>query len=193
MGLLELFLIGLGLSMDCFAVAISTSICQKCLKMKDFLKISLSFGIFQGGMPLLGWLLGFNFREMISDYDHWVSFIILLAIGAKMIFESLRHIANGSTYNIQKPFVLFSLSVATSIDALVVGVSLAFLNVNIFYAATSFTLITFLVSLLGLYIGKHTRKFIFGKNAEIIGGIVLIVLAIKILNEHLGFISSLWQ
>ncbi|MEI8202759.1 MAG: manganese efflux pump MntP family protein [Bacteroidota bacterium] len=193
MGLFELLLIGLGLSMDCFAVAISTSICQKCLNNNDFLKVSLSFGIFQGGMPIIGWLLGFNFRNLISEYDHWISFIILLAIGAKMIFESLRNKSAESTYNIKKPLVLLSLSIATSIDALVIGVSLAFLNVNILNAATSFTIITFVVSLTGLYIGKHTRKFIFGKNAEIIGGLVLVGLAIKILNEHIGFISSLWQ
>ena len=179
--------------MDCFAVALSTTICVKCLKIKDFLKIAFFFGLFQGGMPLIGWLLGFNFRDMINEYDHWISFIILLAIGGKMIVESIRNKTEGSSFNIKKPLVLLSLSIATSIDALVVGVSLAFLNVNIFYAASSFAVITFLVTLIGLFIGKRSHQYISGKNAEIIGGVVLILLALKILNEHIGFISTLWQ
>jgi manganese efflux pump family protein len=192
LGIVELILIGLGLSMDCFAVSISAAACTKCLDKKDYLKTAAFFGIFQGGMPIIGWLLGFNFRELISSYDHWVSFVILIAIGSKMIFEAIRHKDKESKLNVRKLMVLVSLSIATSIDALVVGVSLAFLNVNIFYAAMLFTVITFAVSLVGLFIGRKTHKIIFGKNAEILGGLVLILLAFKILNEHIGFIT-LWQ
>ncbi len=179
--------------MDCFAVSISASACSKDFHRRDFLKIALFFGVFQGGMPIIGWLLGFNFRELISEYGHWISFIVLFVIGGKMIYESIKNYPNGSSFHIKKLMVLISLSIATSIDALVVGVSLAFLKVNIFYAAISFTLITFAVTLIGLFIGKNTHKLIFGKNAEIIGGLVLIILAVKILNDHLNYFSSLWQ
>ena len=178
--------------MDCFAVSLSFGTTRK-LVWRDILLMAALFGLFQGAMPLIGWFVGSSIQSFIAPVDHWIAFVILASIGLKMIWQSFGMEDEKRSVDIRKITVLLTLSIATSIDALVIGVSLAFLNVNILYAATSFTIITFIVSLIGLYIGKHTRKLIFGKDAEIIGGLVLIGLAIKILNEHIGFISSLWQ
>ncbi len=185
MYLTEIFIISLGLSMDCFAVTLSSGICLPCLKKKDILKIAFFFGLFQGGMPILGWLLGQAFKESVSTIDHWISFTILVIIGIKMIAEAMKDNPDSKSFNIKKMFVLLSLSVATSIDAFVVGIGFAFLDVNIITAVISIGVITFFISIAGVYLGRKFGKLVKSKWAEIAGGIILIAIGTKILIEHI--------
>ena len=184
MSFVEIFLIGLGLSMDCFAVSISFSSCGK-LKWKDVLKMALFFGIFQGAMPIIGWLFGASFQSQIQAFDHWLAFGILSFIGLRMIIQFFRTEEKRRTTDIRKTSVLLSLSIATSIDALVTGISFGFIRVNILKAALIITIVTFLVSLLGARLGARST-FIPAKWAELLGGIVLIGIGTKILFNHLG-------
>jgi putative Mn2+ efflux pump MntP len=186
MSLVEIFLIGLGLSMDCFAVSLSFSTCGK-LEWKDVLKISLFFGIFQGLMPVVGWLIGTSFQSLIQAVDHWLAFGILAFIGFRMIFQFFRIEEKRKSTDIRKTSVLLTLSVATSIDALVTGVSFGIIQVNILKASLIFTVVTFLVSLVGSRLGAKST-FIPAKWAELLGGIVLIGIGTKILLDHLGII-----
>jgi manganese efflux pump family protein len=184
MSLVEIFLIGLGLSMDCFAVALSFSAFGK-LEWKDVLKMSLFFGIFQGLMPVIGWLVGSSFQSLIQAVDHWLAFSILAVIGLRMIFQFFRIEERRRRTDIRKTSVLLTLSVATSIDALMTGISLGFIQVNILKAALVFSGVTFLVSLVGSRLGSKST-FIPAKWAELLGGIVLIGIGTKILFNHLG-------
>ncbi len=184
MSFLEILLIGLGLSMDCFAVSLSFSTCHR-LKWDEILKMSLFFGIFQGAMPVIGWLFGASFQSQISAFDHWLAFGILSIIGLRMIIQFFQPEAKRRTTDIRKTSVLLSLSIATSIDALVTGISLGFIKVNILKAALVITIVTFLVSLLGARLGARS-KFIPARWAELLGGIVLIGIGTKILFNHLG-------
>ncbi|MEI6123557.1 MAG: manganese efflux pump MntP family protein [Bacteroidota bacterium] len=183
MSLLETILIGIGLAMDCFAVSVSCSIIDKKIRLAQALIIALFFGLFQGAMPVIGWLLGLSFKEYITEFDHWIAFGILGAIGIKMIVESFKK-ENKKQIQLSKTWVLISLSIATSIDALIVGVSLAFLDVNIIKVVVIIGTITFLISILGLRLGKRIG-LIRGNMAELIGGLVLIGIGTKILIEHL--------
>jgi len=184
MGIPEIILIGVGLAMDCFAVCISCSLVQKDIKTSDALKIAASFGFFQAIMPVLGWLLGLTFKDLIAGFDHWIAFGILGAIGLKMFFEAFKK-DNKQELNITKFWVLISLSVATSIDAMIVGITFAFLELNILLTVSIIGVVTFMISMIGIYLGKKVT-FINGKKAEIIGGLVLIGIGIKILIEHLN-------
>jgi manganese efflux pump family protein len=184
MGIPEIILIGVGLAMDCFAVCISCSLVQRDIKTSEALKIAFFFGFFQAIMPVAGWLLGLTFKDLIADFDHWIAFGILGAIGLKMIIEAFKK-ENKQELNITKFWVLISLSVATSIDAMIVGISFAFLELNILLTVSIIGFVTFIISLAGIYLGKKFT-FISGKKAEIIGGIVLIGIGIKILIEHLN-------
>jgi putative Mn2+ efflux pump MntP len=183
---LTIFLIAVGLAMDCFAVSISGGMMHRCLKVKDTLKIAFSFGFFQALMPVIGWLLGISFKEFISQVDHWIAFSILGFIGVRMIYEALKKVEKEKRFNINSPSVLLSLSIATSIDALIVGVSFAFLETEILKTILIIGVVTFLISVLGLYLGRK-QVFLNGKKAEIIGGLVLIGIGAKILLEHLEF------
>ncbi len=185
MFIFEILIISLGLSMDCFAVTISNGICIPHIKKKQIFKIAFFFGVFQGIMPILGWFLGLAFKESVASIDHWISFSILSIIGLKMIIEAINEKPNEKKFNILNTKILITLSIATSIDAFVVGLSFAFLNINIIISSISIAIITFLVSILGIYIGKNFRKVISSKWAEIIGGIILIGIGTKILIEHL--------
>jgi putative Mn2+ efflux pump MntP len=187
MSFLEIFLIGLGLSMDCFAVSLSFSTCGK-LDWKDVLKVSAFFGIFQGLMPVIGWLIGTSFLSIIQDVDHWLAFGILAFIGLRMVSQFFVHETKRKTTDIRKTSVLLTLSVATSIDALATGISFGFIKVNILEAATVITLVTFIVSMLGSRLGARST-FIPARWAELIGGIVLIGIGSKILLGHLGYIT----
>jgi len=184
MGIPEIILIGIGLAMDCFAVCISCSLVQRDIKTSEALKIAFFFGFFQAVMPVAGWLLGLTFKDLITDFDHWIAFGILGAIGIKMIIEAFKK-DNKQELNITKFWVLISLSVATSIDAMIVGISFAFLELNILLTVSIIGFVTFIISLTGIYLGKKFT-FISGKKAEIIGGLVLIGIGIKILIEHLN-------
>lgn len=186
MSILSIMFIGVGLSMDAFAVAVTNGICMGRLRIKTTIKIAAFFGFFQAIMPIIGWAAGSSFKVYIMRIDHWIAFILLSAIGGKMIFESLK-----SKDNIEKAKCiiisnkeLFVLAIATSIDALAVGVSFAFLNVAIFKAASIIGIITFAISFAGVIIGNKFGS-IFKKKAEIIGGAILIIIGIKILTEHI--------
>jgi putative Mn2+ efflux pump MntP len=184
MSLLEIFLIGLGLSMDCFAVSLSLSACGK-LKWKDVLKVSLFFGIFQGLMPVIGWLIGTTFQSLIQTVDHWLAFGILAIIGLRMVSQFFVHETKRKFTDIRRTSVLLTLSVATSIDALATGISFGFIKVNILEAALIISIVTFLVTVTGSRLGAKST-FIPAKWAELLGGIVLIAIGTKILLNHLG-------
>ncbi len=185
MGLLDLFLIAVCLSMDAFAVAICKGLSVQKVKLKHGLIVGLYFGGFQAGMPLLGYLLGSSFAKYIEAFDHWVAFILLGIIGINMIRESREkeEELNGS-FGFK---AMIPMAVATSIDALAVGVSFAFMRVEIGWAVVFIGAITFTLSAIGVKIGNHFGAK-YKSKAELFGGIVLILLGIKILLEHLGIL-----
>ena len=185
MGLFELFVLALGLSMDAFAVSICKGLSLGKIKVKHMVTAGVWFGGFQALMPLLGYFMGSLFSDMITKYSHWIAFILLLLIGGNMIKESFgEEEALDNSMSIQSMFLL---AIATSIDALAVGVSFAFLNVSIVPAVTFIGVVTFICSAIGVKIGS-----IFGdkykSKAELCGGIVLVILGIKILLEGLHII-----
>lgn len=187
MGFIDIFLIGVALSMDAFAVSICKGLSVEKVQPKHLLTAGVYFGGFQALMPLVGFLLGFKFERFIVSVDHWIAFVLLALIGGNMIREALgkdepEHDASFSFKT------MLPLAVATSIDALAVGISFAFLGVDIIEAAALIGITTFVLSGLGVYVGN-----IFGakykSKAEIIGGAVLIFIGLKILLEHLGIIG----
>ena len=182
MDLWELFFIAVGLSMDAFAVSLCKGLATKKLKAKHFLIVGLWFGGFQALMPALGYLLGSGFEQYISMLDHWIAFILLGFLGGKMIYESFRE--EETTISSFSTKTLLTLGVATSIDALAVGVSMAFLKTSIYFPAFIIGFVTFSLSLIGVICGYRFGK-IKGINVELFGGIILIGIGIKILIEHL--------
>ncbi|MDD2413241.1 MAG: manganese efflux pump MntP family protein [Bacteroidales bacterium] len=188
MNYIELSLIAVGLAMDCFAVALSFSIYQKKTSQKTILLMALFFGLFQAGMPVLGWLLGGVFEEYIQVYDHWIAFSILSINGIKMIGGAIKKKEVDRYFDLSSIRILLALSIATSIDAFMVGLSFAFLEVNIFKAIFIIGNITFLLTLVGVKIGRTMSQYINSKWAEIFGGIVLLFLGLKILLDHLYYI-----
>jgi putative Mn2+ efflux pump MntP len=181
--LISILVIAVGLSADCFAVAFSGSIALKSISKKQVIIASLSFGIFQALMPLLGWLAGQTVVDLIAGYDHWLAFGLLAFIGGKMVWESFRKEEECKT-DITKWKTLITLSIATSIDALAVGLTFAFLEVNIALACGVIGITAFLISVLGFILGRKAGK-VFGKRAELIGGLVLIAIGLRILLSHL--------
>ncbi len=186
MSLIELFITALGLSMDAFAVAICKGLATQSLKKRHMLAAGIWFGGFQGLMPLIGYLLGSVFSKYVFEFDHWIAFVLLGLIGVNMIRESFscEQEATDASFGIKTMFVM---AVATSIDALAVGVSFAVMpDVNIWYAVLFIAVITFVLSALGVKIGNvFGAKF---KNkAEFCGGAILIIMGSKILIEHLFF------
>ena len=186
MGQLEILFIGLGLSMDAFAVAITSGSTIGRMKLRHAMLIASFFGAFQAIMPALGWLLGSWARNFVKDYDHWIAFVLLGVIGGKMIYESFIDEEERAGDDPLNLYVLFMLAVATSIDALAVGVSLTFLDVSILLPALEIGAITFVLSFAGAYIGKIFGH-LFEKKLEVLGGLVLIGIGCKILVEHLFF------
>ncbi len=185
MGILELVILSIGLAMDAFAVSICKGLSVKKVKPKHYLIVGGYFGGFQALMPLVGYLLGISFQQFIVSIDHWIAFILLGIIGINMIKESFE---DDEYVNASFSFKdMLPLAVATSIDALAVGITFAFLQVNIALAVTLIGVITFIFSAVGIKIGA-----IFGdkfKNkAELLGGVVLILIGLKILLEHLGIL-----
>ncbi|AUS96955.1 hypothetical protein CDQ84_02305 [Clostridium thermosuccinogenes] len=183
MGLYELLMIAIGLAMDAFAVAITKGLSMRKLNYKNALMTGAFFGGFQALMPLLGYILGTRFSSAITSIDHWVAFVLLSLIGINMIRESRDEECEvDSDFGLKRMLVL---SVATSIDALAVGITFAFLQVDIIPAVSIIGITTFIISFLGVKIGS-----VFGcrfkSKAELTGGIILIVMGAKILAEHLG-------
>ncbi len=183
MGLFELFAIAVGLSMDAFAVSICKGLSMKKMSWKNAIIAGLYFGGFQGLMPFIGYILGSQFESLITNIDHWIAFGLLLFIGGNMIKES-----RSECEEVDASFgfkAMITLAIATSIDALAVGITFAFLKVNIFQAITFIGVTTFIFGIIGVKIGN-----VFGtkykSKAELAGGIVLILIGTKILIEHLG-------
>ena len=186
MGLLELFLIGVGLSMDAFAVAICQGLSMPKQNLGHAAVVALFFGGFQALMPFLGWFLGAQFAAYIQDFDHWIAFLLLLLIGGKMIWEALSPQENEDcSLEVLDYKQLLVMAVATSIDALAVGVTFAFLNVPILPAITIIGCTTFCISLIGVLIGVFFSGRL-QRWAELAGGVILVALGCKILLEHLG-------
>lgn len=182
----ELFAISLGLSMDAFAVAISKGLCLRRMKYKYAVITGLFFGGFQALMPLIGYFLGKQFEDYLTSIDHWIIFALLFLIGVNMILESRKEEKEKcDTLNFKNMTIL---SLATSIDALAVGITFAFLHVNIFAGITVIGLTTFVLSFFGVIIGNMFGSR-FKSKAEIAGGIVLILIGAKILLEHLGYLA----
>lgn len=187
MSLIELFILAVGLSMDAFAVSVCKGLAVPKAAARECSLAGLWFGGFQALMPTIGYFLGRSFTRYIESVDHWVAFILLAVIGGNMIRESLgseEECSNGS----MDPKEMFLLAVATSIDALAVGVSFAFLSVNIGAAVSFIGVITFVLSMVGVKVGS-----LFGakykSKAELAGGIILILMGLKILLEHLGVLG----
>lgn len=185
MELSAIFILGIGLSMDAFAAALVKGLCSKEKHWGLALKVGLYFGFFQGFMVWIGYTLGLSFSSLISSFDHWVAFFLLLAIGGKMIYEGFQpkdlscEIDPGTSVK-----AMITISIATSIDALAVGISLALLNTKIISTALIIGVVTFSLSFIGVRIGKRWAAQL-DNTAEIIGGLVLIGIGIKILLDHL--------
>ena len=184
MGLITVIIVALGLAMDAFAVSIVSGAAYKRLNIKHALRMALFFGGFQAFMPLIGYLAGLGLKEYIENYDHWVAFGLLVAVGGKMIYESFAMKPAKNNYDPSNIFVLLVLSVATSIDALAIGVTLSIITNKIFTAVIIIGVVTFVLSYSGVFIGKRFGHF-FENKIEALGGMVLIGLGIKILAEHL--------
>ena len=179
----EIILISIGLAMDAFAVSISKGLVMK-KNYKYALIIGLYFGIFQALMPLLGYLLGFSFSEVVTKINHYIAFVLLTIIGTSMILEKTSDIYADDKINFG---TMILLSIATSIDALAIGVTFAFLNVNIIISVLIIGIITFIISTIGVLLGNKIG-IKFKSKAQLVGGIVLILTGIKILLEHLYII-----
>ncbi len=182
---LSILIIAIGLSPDCFAVALSGSISMRTLSFLQVFRTSLAFGLFQALMPILGWLAGRTVVNLIAVYDHWVAFILLVVIGGRMIWESF-HSKNSRVKgaDITKGFLLLTLSVATSIDALAVGLTFAFLEVNITLASSIIGVVAFVVTSIGFLLGRKLGTLI-GRRAETVGGVILIGIGLRILLYHI--------
>lgn len=183
MGLFEIACIGIGLAMDAFAVSVCKGLSMKKFNFKKASIIAAYFGVFQAIMPLTGYLLGSTFQELVANIDHWIAFILLSVIGGEMIKSSYNKEKEDYNDNIDVKTMLV-LSIATSIDALAVGVTFAFLNTKIIPAILVIGVVTFILSLLGVKVGKKFGDE-FQNKAELLGGVILIIIGLKILTEHL--------
>ncbi|HJD35173.1 MAG TPA: manganese efflux pump MntP family protein [Candidatus Mediterraneibacter tabaqchaliae] len=187
MGLLELFILAVGLSMDAFAVSVCKGLAMRRITFGKTLVVGLWFGGFQALMPAVGYFLGVQFREKITAVDHWIAFILLGLIGANMIKEACSGDCEEENDSLDIR-TMFLLAVATSIDALAVGITFAFLNVHLLSAVSFIGATTFILSAIGVRIGNvfGTR---YKAKAEFAGGAILILLGLKILLEHLGVLA----
>ncbi len=190
MSLATLFITAVGLSMDAFAVSICKGLAVKKAGLKQMVLAGVWFGGFQALMPFIGYLFGSTLKEYVEKYDHWIAFLLLGAIGANMIKEALSKEENEdsscASMGIKE---MFTLAVATSIDALIVGIGYAFLpDVNIGFAVGSIGVVTFVLSAIGIKIG-NIFGLKFKSKAELAGGVILILMGLKILLEHLGVIG----
>ena len=187
MSLFTLFTTAVALSMDAFAVAICKGLALKKISIKKACLVGLWFGGFQALMPLIGYLVGTRFQEYVVAVDHWIAFVLLALIGGNMIKESLSKEEEESNDSLTAK-AMFPLAIATSIDALAVGITYAFLQVDIVPAVSFIGIITFVLSSIGVKVGN-----VFGtkykSKAEFAGGIVLIIIGLKILLEHLGILG----
>ncbi|WP_102346119.1 manganese efflux pump MntP [Bacillus sp. Marseille-P3661] len=190
MNLSGILMISFGIAMDAFAVSITSgTVLKEKFRVNNILKIGLFLTLFQALMPLVGWGFGSQFTFYIKNIDHWIAFFLLGIIGVKMVYDSIKNEENDSYINPLNNKVLLYLSLATSIDALAVGVSFAFLNVSILFSIICIGVTTFVLSIIGIFIGKLSGERL-KKKAGLFGGFVLILIGIKILVEHLGIIFN---
>ena len=188
---IELFLLGIGLAMDAFAVSVCKGLGMRRLNKKQTLIIGLYFGGFQALMPLIGWLLGSQFQKYITSINHWIAFILLSFIGGKMMIEAIREWNEEETVDVMDAPLdhknMLVLAVATSIDALAVGITFAFLDTPIIEAITIIGITTMVISIIGV-VGGNFFGSRYKSKAEFIGGLILVLLGLKILLEHLGIL-----
>lgn len=185
MDLFTVFVLAVGLSMDSFAVAISCGLAEQKVSFGHAVKISMAFAFFQGVLPLLGWLMGTEIKVFVESIDHWIAFSLLTYLGGKMIYESFREDLSGKVSDIYSFRHIMTLSVATSIDALVVGFSYAMAESDkIFGGAVVIGAVTFFFAMLGIRIGKDVGDKL-GPKVEFLGGLILFGIGLKILLEHL--------
>lgn len=188
---IELFLLGVGLSMDAFAVSVCKGLGMRKLNKKQALIIGLYFGGFQALMPFVGWLLGSQFQKYITSIDHWIAFILLGFIGGKMMIEAVREWNEEEVIDVMDAPIdhknMLVLAVATSIDALTVGITFAFLGTPIVEAITIIGITTMVISIAGVVVGNFFGSR-YKSKAEFIGGLILVLLGLKILLEHLGIL-----
>lgn len=187
-----LLLMGVGLAMDAFAVSICKGLSMRKVNKKQCLVIGLFFGGFQALMPFIGWVLGSQFEQYITSIDHWIAFILLGFIGGKMVVEAIREKDEAVEVEKMDPPLdlkeMFILAIATSIDALAVGITFAFLQVPIVEAISIIGITTFVISVIGVYVGNFFGNR-YKKKAELAGGMILILIGLKILLEHLGILA----
>lgn len=186
LGIMMLFLTALGLSMDAFAVSITNGMTIRDAKAREASAIGLAFGLFQALMPVIGYAAGQVFTEYVQHFDHWIALVLLGFIGGKMVYEGIRECRCPEATPVRKKLgmrMLVVQAVATSIDALAVGVSFAFLNINIISAALFIGVTTFICSFIGVFIGKKCGCML-GVKAEILGGVILVLIGLKIFIEH---------
>jgi putative Mn2+ efflux pump MntP len=184
MGVIEILLLGVSLSMDAFAVSICKGLSMKKINWKKEIIIGLYFGIFQALMPVIGYFLGTTFQSFVTNIDHWIAFILLVLIGGNMIREAVSEDESENCNDNVDFKTMIVLAIATSIDALAVGITFAFLNVNVPLAVTLIGITTFVISILGVKIGNRFGSK-YENKAELAGGVVLILIGLKILLEHL--------
>ena len=188
MSLLSIFIIGIGLSVDSFVVSITAGVCMDKVKIRNALKVAFFMAFFQALMPLIGWLAGSSFQRYIESVDHWVAFILLLAIGGKMIYEGVKH--NDKTeksFSLTSNLMLTGMAIAISIDALIVGIGFGLLEVPIIIPVIIIGGLTFLFSVTGVLLGNKIG-IRYNSGLEIFGGILLAGLGIKILVDHIFFV-----
>ncbi len=189
MTLIEILLIAVALSLDAVAVSMANGISMKKFSISNGVLMAFAFGFSQAVMPILGWTGGIAMKQIITSFDHWIAFFLLLIVGGKMTWEAFGKKSEIDELEKEaskkmKPSRLFWLSLATSVDALAVGVSFAFTKINIISASLIIGVLTFALSFIGNYLGNKIGEF-FGKKIEILGGVILIFIGTKILVEHL--------
>lgn len=183
--LLSTLAIAVGLSADCFAVALGGSIAIRSLPFLSVFRASLAFGLFQGLMPVLGWLAGRTVVDLVADYDHWVAFTLLMLVGGRMVWESFqKKDGTSEAKDVTRGLLLLTLAVATSIDALAVGLSFAFVEVDITLVCSVIGVVAFTATTIGFLLGKKVGGLV-GRRAGALGGLILIVISLRILLSHL--------
>jgi putative Mn2+ efflux pump MntP len=181
---MTIIFVAVGLAMDAFAVSVAAGAAEKKLNLRHAMRMAIFFGAFQAVMPLIGYFAGETFKDEISIFDHWVAFFLLTFVGGKMIYESFKLDEGADGPNARRVLVVLTLAVATSIDALAVGMTLSLMTESILLAVILIGLVTFVLSFVGTQIGMKVGHF-FENQIEILGGIILLIIGIKILAEHL--------
>lgn len=185
MGLITLILVGLGLAIDSFAVSVCTGVVTKLVKIKHALKVGFFLGLIQGIAPVIGGLIGEGLKGLIQSVDHWVALVLLIIVGGKMVYDGIRHKPNIPKGNLLKIRNLLTMGVATSIDAVVVGIGFGLIGVKLWQAGLIIGLTTFIIAASGVLLGAHFSRLT-RLRLEIGAGLVLIGIGVKILIEHLG-------